>query len=309
LLREESVQQKVDWRVHAALVWVQITFGGFHVFGKYVLGHVEPFAVAGIRVLGATPLLLLLAWAVERTLPKWRDLPWLAALGFLGVFGNQLLFMVGLKQTTAINAAIMMPVIPVFTAAIAAAFGVERISARRAAGVGLAVFGALVMLNPLRFETERALFIGNLLILVNCLSYSGYLVLQRPVLRRLPPFTTVAWTFVFGGAGVLAVTWRSVLEVEYAALPKMVYLGLAYAVFIQTTINYAVQMWAMNKSTPTLVSAYKTLQPVSAAVLAAIFLNETLGITEAVAFLAIVSGLIVVSGGKARAVGKAAGNR
>ena len=38
----------------------------------------------------------------------------LALLGFLGVFANQLLFIHGLEHTTATNASILMPSIPVF---------------------------------------------------------------------------------------------------------------------------------------------------------------------------------------------------
>ncbi|MDP8225044.1 MAG: DMT family transporter [Candidatus Lernaella stagnicola] len=289
------MRRSIDWRVHAALLWVQITFGGFHVFGKYVLEHVPPLAVAGIRILGATPLLFLLAWVVERRLPRWRDLPWLAALGFLGVFANQILFMIGLKLTTATNAAIMMPSIPVFTVAIAAAFGIERIGWRRAMGVGLAVAGALVVLNPFGFSLAPERFYGNLLILLNCLSYSGYLVLQRPVLKRLPPLTTVAWAFLFGGTGILLVSWPTVVAVDYGVLPKLVFVGLGYSVLIQTTINYALQMWAMDRSMPSLVSAYKTLQPISAALLAAVFLGEIIGWVEAAGFATIIGGLFLVT--------------
>lgn len=247
------MSKKIDWRVHASLVWVQLTFGGFHVFGKYVLEHVHPLAVAGIRIIGALPLLMLLAWRVEHTMPRWRDLPWLAALGLLGVFGNQVLFLLGLKLTTATNAAIMMPSIPVFTVAIAAFFGVEKLRSKQAVGVGLAVVGALVMLNPFRFTMAREMFFGNLLILLNCLSYSGYLVLQRPVLKRLPPLTTVAGAFFFGGIGILALTWRDVAAVPFGELPKLVYVGLGYSILIQTTINYSLQMWAMDRSTPSLI--------------------------------------------------------
>ena len=111
---------KVDWRVHAAFLFVQVSFSGWHVIGKGMLSYLSPLALGGMRVLLAAPLLLLMAWLLDRARPTRRDLPYLALLGFLGVFLNQLLFIVGLKYTTATNAGIIMPSIPVFTVAIGA---------------------------------------------------------------------------------------------------------------------------------------------------------------------------------------------
>src|SRR5437763_10385444 len=92
-------------RVHLTLLLVQLSFGGFHVVAKALLSHLSPLALAAIRVGFATPILLALAWHRDRVLPGRRDLPILALLGGLGVFANQLLFITGLKHTTATNAA------------------------------------------------------------------------------------------------------------------------------------------------------------------------------------------------------------
>ena len=116
----------IDIRVHLALLFVWVTFGGFNVFGKYILGYVQPLSVAAMRVLFAGPVLMLLAMRFDTVRPKKRDFLTLTALGFFGVFLNQLLFIVGLGYTTASNASILMPSIPVFTIAVAMAMGLER---------------------------------------------------------------------------------------------------------------------------------------------------------------------------------------
>ena len=76
-----------------------------------------------MRITVSAPLLLLLARCVDNTWPSLRDHAYLALLGFLGVYANQVLFILGLKQTTATNAAILMPSIPVFAAAFGIAHG------------------------------------------------------------------------------------------------------------------------------------------------------------------------------------------
>jgi drug/metabolite transporter (DMT)-like permease len=288
------------WRVHAALVIVQVSFGGFHVVGKAVLAHLDPLALAGFRVLLATPILFLLAWQVERARPARRDLLVLAALGFLGVFLNQLLFITGLKYTTATNAGIIQPSIPVFTAAIAALLGVERLSRRQGAGIAVAVLGALVMLNPLRFHLGSQVLLGNLLLLLNSVAFAGYLVLQRPVLRRIPPLTVTAWVFLFGGLGVLLVSAPTMMRVPFADEPAVVWWGLAYVVIVPSVLAYALNMWAVGRSSPSTAAAYVSLQPAVAGALAAIFLGERAGLREAAGFALIITGLILVSQGLRR---------
>ncbi len=291
----ETPRHTVSLRVHGALLFVQLSFGGFHVVAKAVLGQVHPMALAGLRVLVAAPLLLGLAWRFDRVLPRRRDLPWLALLGLLGVFANQILFILGLRWTTATNAGLLMPSIPVFATGVAILAGVERPEWRRLAGIGLAVAGAVVMLDPTRFQLGDRLLTGNLMILANCLSYATFLVVMRPVLRRLPVITVIAWSFLFGGLGVVTVSWPWVASLPAGELSPAVWLGLLYIVLVPTTLNYLINTWAVARSTPSLVAAYTTLQPLAAGTLAALFLGERMGWPQAVGGLFIAAGLWRVS--------------
>lgn len=282
-------------RVHLTLLLVQAAFGGFHVVAKAVLTSLSPLALAGLRVGLATPFLVFLAWRRDRMIPQRRDLPMLAFLGFLGIFANQVFFITGLQWTTAINAAILMPSLPVFAAAAAAVLGIERLVPRRLAGIFLSVGGALVLVNPLRFAADRDMAIGNLLILVNCLCYALFLVLQRPLLERIPWRTLIAWSFVFGGGGVLLVSLPSLAALQAAEVPASAWWGMAYIVVLPTVFGYAANTWAVRRSSPAVVAAYGTLQPLVAAVLAAAFLGERFGWIEGLGLGLIVAGLWQVS--------------
>ncbi|HUF78029.1 MAG TPA: DMT family transporter, partial [Thermoanaerobaculia bacterium] len=260
----------VGWQVHAALLAVQLAFGGFHVVAKSVLDHLDPLALIAIRTGLAAPVLAAYAWRVDRALPRLADLGWLALLGFLGVFANQLLFIHGLEYTTATNAAILMPSIPVFAVAVGALFGIERVGVYRTLGILLAAAGAAVMVNPLHFSLADGTLLGNGLILANCLCFAAFLVVQRPVLRRLPWRTVIAGAFLFGAAGVLAVSWRRLAAVDFAAVPAPAWWGVAYIVVFPTLLSYSLNTWAVRRSSPSLTAAYTTLQPVATAALAAV---------------------------------------
>ena len=292
--------------VHWALIAVQLSFSGFHVFGKVVLQSVEPLAVACLRVLVATPILFLLAARHGPLRVPRRELSYLALLGLLGVFANQVLFITGLRLTTATNAAILMPAIPVFAAGIAVAAGIERLGWRRLTGVALAVAGALVLLRPRRFSLGDDAILGNLLILANCLSYAAFLVLQRPVVERLPWRTVLAWSFLFGGLGVLAIGGSTLAALEPTAVPREAWAGLLYILVFPTALGYSLNTWAIRRSSPTLAAAYVTAQPLTTALLAVLLLAERPGWREAAGFLAIAAGLTLVSRRRAPATPTAA---
>lgn len=281
--------------VHIALLAVQLSFSGFHVIGKVVLETLPPMALAASRVLFATPLLIGLAWLKDRRLPGWRHLPYLALLGLLGVFLNQILFVVGLKYTTATNAAILMPSIPVFAVGMGWLTGVERAGSRRILGVLLAAAGALTLLDPRTFSRGDSTTLGTLLILLNCLSYATFLVLQRPLLAKLPWRTVIAWSFLFGGLGVSLVSIPAVGELDLSALPSKVWLGVLYIAIFPTFLGYLVNTWAVRRSSATLAAAYTTVQPLLTALLAMVFLAERLGAPQILGFVLIAMGLWLVS--------------
>lgn len=292
--------RSIDLRVHLYLLAVQLSFAGFHVAGKLIFRQLSPLALAGFRVGVATPFLLLFAWHHDRLLPSRRDLPMLALLGLLGVCLNQMLFVLGLERTTATSAAILMPSIPVFAVAIGALSGIEHIGWRRLLGILFAVAGAAIMLNPTALSLADRHTVGNLLVLTNCLAYALFLVLQRPVIRRLPWRTVIAWSFLFGSLGILAVARPALAAANFSALSPQTWWLLAYVVALPTIFAYATNTWAVHRSTPTLVAVYITLQPLVTAAIARVVLGEPLSLRQVLGFVLIAAGLVRVSTAIAR---------
>lgn len=286
---------KSGLRVHIALIFVQISFSVFYVISKYVLLYTDPLFIAGLRIFLATPILLSLAWHHDRVRPSLRDLPVFALLGFLGIFANQVLYIIGVSYTSALSAGILMPAIPVFTAAIAAIVGIEKLTAKQWLGIGICVIGAWVMLDVSSLSMSGGKALGNALILLNGLSYALFLVIQRKLLVRLPPLTVIAWSFVFGALFVSLVSIRPILSADYSEIPAKAWIGLLYMVIIATALNYFLNTWAVSRSSTTMVASYIMLQPPVAAILAGFFLQETIGVRDIVGTILILGGLTSVS--------------
>jgi drug/metabolite transporter (DMT)-like permease len=287
-----EVQPSNPRRVALALLTVQVSFSTFQVVSKLMLRDLPSLALVGSRVVLATPILLWIAWRRDRLIPPWRELPWLALLGLLGVTLNQILFMEGLKRTTATNSAILIPSIPVFALLIGALFGVERPSGKRLVGIGLAIVGALCVVDPRRFHL--ASHTGDLLILSNCLAYAGFMVLQRPVLKRLPWRTVIAWSFLFGCLFLAPFTAGSTVQ-NVGRFSPLLTAELLYVVLIGTVVPYALNSWAIRRSSPNAAAIYTTLQPPLTALLAWALLGERLGVNQILGGALILAGLLWVT--------------
>ena len=115
------------------------------------------------------------------------------------------------------------------------------------------------------------------------------------MLQRLPATTVIACCYLFGGAGVLAVSASHLRAIEPTTVPTVAWLGISYIVIVPTTIGYLVNIWAVSRSTPSLAATYTTLQPLAGGMLAFAFLGEHIGWPQIVGGLLILAGLQRVS--------------
>ncbi|HSS44604.1 MAG TPA: DMT family transporter, partial [Thermoanaerobaculia bacterium] len=161
--------------MHLALASAQTGFALFPILGKLALVTIPPLPLAALRVCAATLLLEGIRRLGAGDAIKPEDRKRVLLYGLLGVSFNQVLFILGLSLTTAINTTILTATIPVFTLAAAVLLGRERMTWRAGLGVLLAGAGALLLVNARGFDWASRDFRGNVLLLANSLSYSFYL--------------------------------------------------------------------------------------------------------------------------------------
>ncbi|EGG21918.1 hypothetical protein DFA_01804 [Cavenderia fasciculata] len=273
-------------KVHLVLLSVQLVFSVFYILGKIALKSMHPFVFLTYRLLLATPIMWLFAFIAARdqmmSLPKgWREWILLIVVGILAVTINQSLFLVGLELSTASNAAITQPAIPIFSTLIGVVMGFEKKTALKFIGIGVSVVGAVLMIDfthlvsDTRTGTETLL--GNLCFLGNTIAYSGFLISQRPLLKSgMSPAKVMAWAFLFGTPIVGIVGAAIVPHGQWAETNVMNWMVLLYTAILATAYTFWMSAWAVKKSDATTVAVYLTIEPLATSIMAAIVLHERL---------------------------------
>lgn len=253
---------RVDTRSIAALVGVQTLFGLHYLAAKTITETIPPRPWALIRA--ASAAILLLAFTAFRGLPLPRDrrvLLRFAGLGLLGVAINQWLFVEGLHRTSPGHSSLINTSMPVLVLLIAVVLGRERPTVWRLAGVGVTILGVLLLIRPERFDWRAVAFQGDILTLVNALSYSLFLVLSKPVLERERTIPASALLLAFGALWLVPVGAPALAGLDLPAIGLRTW-ALALFIILGPTVGaYALSTFALRRVASSVVAFFIYLQP------------------------------------------------
>jgi drug/metabolite transporter (DMT)-like permease len=257
---------------------------------RYLVAGADPVALAILRWgIGFLCVLPVAIWMKVRW-PARRDWLPVAALGvcFFGLFF--ILYNIAISYTTAARASLALATLPLHTMVVAALLGFESLTARKTIGVLIAVLGVAMALAAGLASAPAGAWRGELIMTAAVFCMAFYNVLSRPLMRRS---SALGFLTVGMGAGALALAIAGAFTGSFATLQSFgpshwfagIYLGLGggAAAFILWVL-------ALERATPTRVANTMTINPIAAALLAALLIGEPVTID-------LVLGLIVVFAG------------
>jgi len=261
----------------AALLLVQLFFGLFPLFGKVAFGSFRAQAVGAWRIAVGGLVLGSLAAALHgrKFLPERADLPRLFLCGLLGIVLNMVMFLEGLQRSTAVNVALLLPLIPVFTLIVAVLARQERFDVPRAIGMAVAFAGAGLVLFERGGRLGSDHLTGNLLVVGNELCYAIYFVLLRPLLGKYPPLVLTAWVFLLSAWSIPLLAGPATPLVPEAA-PTEAWLSILYIVIFPTIFTYLLNSFALARVSASTAATFIFLQPMITVVGALWWLDEAL---------------------------------
>lgn len=250
--------------------------GAAIVASRFVVGEVPPLTLAMLRYAIGFLCLLPFAWPALRRLPARppaRDLWAMAALG-TGQFGILIaLLNFGLQTVPAAPAALIFSLFPLLTLLLGAALGREQVTPQLAAGVVLSIAGVAVSLLSKLQALHAGSWWGELAVLASACVGAVCSVLYRPYLRRYPTVPVSAFAMLASVLFLAVIALHEDWPARLRSLTPSAW-GVVAFVGLSSGIGYFWWLYALKHETPTRVTVFLALNPVTATLLAWPLLGE-----------------------------------
>ena len=261
---------------------------------RYLVGNADPLTLAILRWGIGFTVVLPVAILLRARWPQRSDWLGVAVLGicFFGLFF--ILYNLAVGYTTAARASLALSTLPLQTMLVGSLLGIEPLTARKSAGVGLAVVGVIAALASGLSAEPTGAWRGELIMTGAVLCMAFYNVWARPFIQRSSAlgFLTVgmgdgaAVVILFGLADRLAVLGRFATEQWMAG----VYLGVAGGAFA-----FILWVLALQRTTPTRVANTMTVNPLAASLLANQLVGEPITLNLVIGLVAVFAGIWVAT--------------
>ena len=287
-------------KAHVLVFLTTIFWGLSWPVAKILVGIAPPMTIGFFRFLLATIIFFtFLAVQRQKIIPRldWQSVKWYLLLGFLGIFGYGVFFLVGLSFTTAAQGAIIAGLNPASVSLFAHVLLGERFSRRwKYWGIFISFIGVIFVIGiqaVLDFRSDY--LIGNLLILGAVTCWGLYSSVGKKVMRGKSAFEVTAGAVFFGmmlfGIGATVEQfWKLPIILDFSFIAGIIILG-----FFVTFLGFYFYFNGVKELGASNASIYINLVPVFGTFFSALLLKETIHWTYLIGIVLIVIGITMIN--------------
>lgn len=248
---------------HLAMLCFSALVAGSFSLGGLVANEIAPTALQAARFLLAATLTGAVAIATGQIRRAHLAAPWryFVLAGFFATYF--VLMFEGLKTAAPVSAAAVFTLTPI----IAAGFGYllmrQRLTPRIALGLAVGAGGALWVIFQgswsalVQFEIGR----GEAIYFLGCICHAIYPPLMARLNRGEPPVVFTTGILIAGALLVAVYGWGDLRATDWAALPPLVWITLAYIATFATVATFILLQVASLRLPASKVMAYTYLTP------------------------------------------------
>ncbi len=289
-------------KAHLAVLGANIIYGvSFSAVKMLTTQFMPAFSLNLVRIGVSAPLFwLLFAMKPSKAGIQREDIPRFFWCAVTGVAINQLMFIKGLSLTTSIHASILSLVSPIFITAAAGWLLKERFTPLKAIGLALGIGGAFMIVSGRQQNSAPGenMLLGDILIIINAISYSIYFVIVKPLMLRYHPIHVVRWIFTFGVFLILPFGIGDFLRTDFSAFSTAAWLALALVVLGTTFLAYILNIFGLKYLGAGITGTYIYTQPLFASILGITLLGESFTLGLGIAAAMIAAGVLFATMGK-----------
>ncbi len=262
------------------LLILGMLWGTSYLFIKVTVSEVPVLTLVTGRLVVSALILWILLRATGRSIPRGRSI-W-GAYAVMGFFSGTLPYALiswGEQYIASSLAALLQATMPIFTVILAHFLAEnERLTWSRALGVLIGFSGVGLLMLPNLLGGLQSNWLGQMAVVLSSVSYAGATIFARGRLRTQPPLTSTMGQLTMGALFTLPLTLIVDRPAELSpSLPAVAsWLGLS---ILGTVVAYVIYYTLIERTSATFVSTVTYIIPVTAFLLGALILNESLNAT------------------------------
>lgn len=255
----------------ALVILSSVAFGSMPLFARLAYADgVTPVSLLFFRFSIAAVLMACIMLVRKERFPGLRIAGGLALMGAVGYVGQSLCFFSALTMAHSGLVVLLLYLYPVLVAVLSAIFYKERLDGARGAAVALALAGTALTVGP----QLNARPLGIVLGLGAACIYSLYIMAGNRLMKKVSPIAGSTVIMAAAGAAFGALAAESGLTLPVSASG---WAGVAGLAVIATVIAITTFLTGLPLTGPTKASVLSTFEPVTAILLAALFIGEPVG--------------------------------
>ena len=275
-------------------------WGASFVFTKHLLTDLQPTYIIFLRLLLASIIFLLFSIIIfgKKMMIARKDFPYFIGLTFFEPFLYFLFETYSLQLCDASVVAVIIATIPLFISILAIFYFKERLSALNFFGIGISIFGIVIMLYP-NFLDSSFSFTGIALAFGAVLCTLGYNFFLKKIPVTYSPIVVITWQnllgliaflpviFIFNKSESLAIQTQTLydpINFTYLLLLAVFCSSLAFILYVN-----ALRVIGMAKT-----SIFTNLIPVITAIISFFLLHEQFTIYKILGIFIAISGILLV---------------
>lgn len=285
-----------------ALICSALIWGAATPILKKSLETVPPFSMAFLRFLIATIIILPFSKKFSLQKVKPNHLPKIFKASFFGVTLNIGFLFLGASLTSGLHIAIIISLVPVFTAITAHRLLKEKMPLNKIIGIALGFLGALIIIGEPLFEAGTTPLriehiIGDILVIISVLAWVGYIIENKELdkLNSYHPLEILPISFSIG-----IISFFPLAITEFVNNPGWIEnintaskFGIFYYGFFSSFLAYLLFTFGLSKTSATTAGLSDYLIPIISIILSIPILGEKISSFFLIGAIFIASGLIL----------------
>ena len=257
-----------------------VAWGMNFAFVKYVLDQLGVGAFMFLRfsvlpLLGLALLVAIFRSRIAHTWPRRADLPRFVLCALVGHVVHISAVMYGMNLSTAFSSSLVLTCQPLFTLAILAWLGAERLRTQQVAGTLVALAGIVLFLADKFAAGFSRAGLGDLTLLIAGAAFSAYTVLARPLADKYGPLIVLSYTLLFSMPIMLVFTYSSFSETTFTRLGPSVWAAIFFALVVSSFFGWLSWTWVNSVRGVARSAPFMYLMPPVAGLMAWLTLGES----------------------------------